>query len=101
MRAYYWPGNVRELENIMERILVFLKGNRLTVAEIPDQILSNKVSNKSEKTSDQITPLAESERNLILQALDQSGGNRSFAARLLKIPRHVLLYRLKKYGLDK
>jgi DNA-binding NtrC family response regulator len=35
-----------------------------------------------------------------LTALEKSGGNRSKAARMLQIPRHVLLYRLKKYGID-
>ena len=39
------------------------------------------------------------ERQLILKALEKSGGNRSKAARLLHVPRHVLIYRLEKYGM--
>ncbi|MEJ2034304.1 MAG: helix-turn-helix domain-containing protein [Deltaproteobacteria bacterium] len=40
------------------------------------------------------------EKGLIQKALAMSGGNRSEAARMLKIPRHVLIYRLEKFGLS-
>jgi transcriptional regulator with PAS, ATPase and Fis domain len=43
--------------------------------------------------------LEDIEKSYILKALEKSDQNRSKAARLLKIPRHVLLYRLEKYGL--
>ncbi len=43
--------------------------------------------------------LEEVEKELIKKALEKSGNNRSEAARLLKIPRHVLIYRLEKFGL--
>jgi len=45
--------------------------------------------------------LTEVERELVVQALERSGGNKAQAARLLKIPRHVLLYRLEQYGIGR
>ncbi|MBW2472465.1 MAG: helix-turn-helix domain-containing protein, partial [Deltaproteobacteria bacterium] len=44
--------------------------------------------------------LEDIEKGLILKALEKSNGNRSQAARLLKIPRHVLIYRLEKFNID-
>jgi len=43
--------------------------------------------------------LPEAEKDMVLRALQKSNGNRSAAARALGVPRHVLLYRLKKYGI--
>ncbi|MBU1711373.1 MAG: sigma-54 dependent transcriptional regulator [Proteobacteria bacterium] len=95
---YNWPGNIRELQNIVERSFILRKGqvidardlhlqtvvnNGLTIPDIPDEGLS----------------LEEVEKGLIRKALDKAAGNRSEAARLLKMPRHVLIYRLEKFGL--
>jgi len=99
MKKYDWPGNIRELQNSVERSLILRKGNVIepddinlpqakggTALEIPD-IPSEGVS------------LEEIEKGLIVKALEKSNGNRSQAARLLKIPRHVLIYRLEKFNL--
>jgi DNA-binding NtrC family response regulator len=100
MKKYDWPGNIRELQNSIERSLILRKGNIIEpgdfnlptakpadVLEIPD-IPPDGVS------------LEEIEKGLIQKALDKSSGNRSQAARLLKIPRHVLIYRLEKFGIE-
>jgi len=44
--------------------------------------------------------LEDVEKSLIRQALDLAGGNRSKAARLLQVPRHVLIYRLEKFSIS-
>jgi two-component system NtrC family response regulator len=102
LQQYDWPGNVRELENVIERAVVLSTDNRISLASLPPSFHS---LNRPEAAAPQsiLTPgasLEEIEKQAILDALQKSGGNRSEAARMLQIPRHVLLYRLKKFGID-
>ncbi len=100
MENYSWPGNIRELQNTVERCVILRKGS---VIQAHDLHLSTPAG-KSESDIDLEIPedgisLEEVEKKLIKNALAKSNGNRSGAARLLKIPRHVLIYRLEKYSL--
>ncbi len=102
LQQYDWPGNVRELENVIERAVVLSTDNRISLTSLPPSFHSLK---RPEAAAPQsiLTPgasLEEIEKQAILEALQKSGGNRSEAARMLQIPRHVLLYRLKKFGID-
>jgi len=99
MKKYEWPGNIRELQNSVERSLILRKDKIIE----PDDI-----SLPTAKTSDFVEipdiphdgiSLEEVEKGLIIKALEKSNGNRSQAARFLKIPRHVLIYRLEKFDL--
>jgi DNA-binding NtrC family response regulator len=102
LRNYTWPGNVRELENIIERILTLAAGSEITMTDIPGYILNELPQRPGgivDIPQDGIA-LETVERMVIEEVLRRTGGNRSRAARLLKIPRHVLLYRLKKFGID-
>ena len=101
MQKYDWPGNVRELENVIERALVLTTDNQINVSNLPSNI-AQKAGSKSKPSDSFIrddVSLEEAERQIISQTLQRTGGNRSKAARILKIPRHVLLYRMKKFGL--
>jgi len=99
LRFYNWPGNIRELQNVVERCII-LRRNSVIEAEdiqLPDSKPS--ASGRFSIPPDGIS-LEEVEKELIIQALKMSSGNRSQAARLLKIPRHVLIYRLEKFDLQ-
>ena len=71
--------------------------------DLPVKIRSEKVAGKSSVVNlpAEGYPLAELEKEAVLQALQMSGWNQTRAAELLCIPRHTLLYRLEKYDLKK
>jgi len=102
LMRYNWPGNVRELENLIERMVILRGSNTLTIADLPNDF---KISTGSATPGpDPASPpenagLFEAEKNLVIGALDKFSWNRSRAAEYLKIPRHVLVYRMKKYGI--
>jgi len=105
---YSWPGNVRELRNIVQRIALFADGE-IKVHDLPPEVrLANPLEAVTRACSrcfaeenmsfeDVITCL---EANLLRQALQQAGGNRSQAARILRLNLSTLRDKLKKYHLD-
>lgn len=99
-----WPGNIRELENLVERMVVLRGSDTLTIRDLPPDFLSGE--NRELKrvfpaVGDEILGLHDATRRLIVDALDRCGWNKSKAAELLDIPRHVLIYRMKKYDIQK
>ncbi|MGH7412349.1 MAG: sigma-54-dependent transcriptional regulator [Candidatus Methylomirabilis sp.] len=105
---YPWPGNVRELSHVIERAVLWSQGDRLAVEQ-----LSLATSPQAKPSSFQppttlvqgtLPPegiaMAEWERSLIAQALQQAGGNQTKAAKMLGLSRDVLRYRMKKFGLN-
>ena len=95
-KSYGWPGNVRELENVIKRIMIFKDDKKIKVSDLPPEI------QKSASTNDMPTnhsALSEAEIRLISEALKSCGWNQSKAAVKLGIPRHVLMYRMKKYNI--
>jgi two-component system response regulator AtoC len=101
--TYSWPGNVRELENCMERALILSDGvidntcvpDTLTGRTGRQSITDVMAGSLSIKKADEFI-----EKELIRKALEQTGGNRTHAARLLEISHRALLYKLKEYGMD-
>jgi len=99
--AYKWPGNIRELKNLVKRIMILRPGEKITGTDI-DMILSSSTPNHQAHHID-IAPLAEVERQHIIQALIKTRGiigGAKGAARLLNLPRSTLQYRLKKFGIN-
>jgi DNA-binding NtrC family response regulator len=89
MLKYPWPGNVREVENMVERGVILAKGDSITMAELPrDMIHSTSVDGD---TIDVVV------RNHILKVLEDTHGNISKAADILGIQRMTLYNKLKKY----
>jgi two-component system NtrC family response regulator len=98
LTSYSWPGNVRELENLVERMVIMRKSNTLSVSDLPPDF-DQPVSDESDVDVAGHLTFHEAEEKLVREALDKCGWNRSKAAKYLNIPRHVLLYRIKKYGI--
>lgn len=100
LRAYRWPGNVRELRNAIERAVLLSRGN---VLSIDDFVLGGPRSGDDVfdfRLPPQGVTLEEVESQLIRQALKQTGGNQTQAAKLLRLTRDQLRYRLNKYGME-
>ncbi|MFH1021590.1 MAG: sigma-54 dependent transcriptional regulator [Pseudomonadota bacterium] len=98
LKAHSWPGNIRELQNIVERAVILRKGllieaDELQLAAAPQPATANGLP----EIPDAGLSLEAVEQGLIKKAMLKANGNRSEAARLLKIPRHVLIYRLEKF----
>ena len=101
LMRYDWPGNVRELENIIERAVIMARGEMITPLEFPVD-LQNLDEDLKESRID-LTPgrsLKEVEKVMILRTLEETGGNRTHAARLLGISRRTLQLKLKEYGIN-
>jgi two-component system NtrC family response regulator len=97
LTRYGWPGNVRELENIIKRVTIFSKDGRVKLSDLPPEISG--AANGSFNGRPNQSALIEAEIKLVTDALKLSGWNQSRAAVQLGIPRHVLIYRMKKYGI--
>jgi two-component system response regulator AtoC len=98
--AYPWPGNVRELENLIERAVILADGNRITIRELPEGVVSLRPTGRGgENELDMKRARRAAEIEVIRRALHATGGNRTHAARRLGISHRSLLYKLKDYSL--
>jgi two-component system C4-dicarboxylate transport response regulator DctD len=88
LMAYAWPGNVRELRNVAERFVLNLAGGNLDSQPAP---------RKNQPLDQQLGAF---ERQLIEQALNDSGGRAAAASELLGIPRKTLYDKMKRHGLS-
>lgn len=96
LRDYSWPGNVRELEHAIERALNFSQGDRLKSGDFPWLMIKTKASSNPDMKQQK----KELERQLILEALERSRGNKSVAAKKLGITRAYLYQKIKKYEIE-
>ncbi len=98
--AYAWPGNVRELENVIERAVILAAGERITLSELPTNVVSPRAADAQGGGDLSLKRARRAlEADLIRKALDATDGNRTHAARLLEISHRALLYKIKEYGL--
>ena len=97
--AHAWPGNVRELENVVERAVALAPGSTVEEGDLPDKLLAHAKAPKPSSRSEQPT-LDEMIRRHVVEALAQTQGNKSEAARVLGIPRRTLYRMLERYELS-
>lgn len=94
---YHWPGNIRELENVLERAMNFCEGSVLTLEHIPVLIPDIETAASALVCDSLETQLEQVEKEVILNTLEKTHGNRSKAARALNIHRSVLYRKMNKY----
>ena len=95
LEAHDWPGNVRELRNVIERAVLSENTDMVQVSSLRFVSGAPKIRPGSQVD----LSLKNSQRNLILQAMEKTGGNKTRAAALLGISRDVLRYRMNKLKL--
>lgn len=101
LKMYAWPGNVRELANAVQQMIVFCKGDSITIDDLPPSLL-NRSSGPPEMKGGKIHLMAlvtDLEKEWIVDKLKESGWNREQAATLLGITRKMLSARMKKYNI--
>jgi transcriptional regulator with PAS, ATPase and Fis domain len=100
LQAYNWPGNVRELRNLVERLTILHPGQRIRPDQLPHEFhpVEDSTSDQAATTSLE-QKLEHTERQMIRQALDQTGGHKGKAAEQLGMSRHAFKRRLQRLGL--
>jgi DNA-binding NtrC family response regulator len=109
LSRYQWPGNVRELENAIGHACMMTLDEVIDLTDLPPHLRGDGQSPLEEIQSLKDAPvdqaaasslLENNERRLVSDALAKAGWNQSEAARLLRIGRDALRYKMKKYGLE-
>jgi DNA-binding NtrC family response regulator len=100
--GHAWLGNVRELRNAMERVAVMCRSGIVAASDLDFLTASNANTQENGNTDGHLSSAVEKlERRLIAEALTESNGNRTEAARRLGIHRQLLHAKAEKYGLGK
>jgi two-component system response regulator PilR (NtrC family) len=107
LQAWEFPGNVRELQNVVERAVALCQGSVILPTDLPERMVEG--GQPPLRLSSVEIPdaglnldsmLSQTERQWLVAALEQAGGNKTRAAQLLKMSFRSFRYRLAKYGLD-
>ena len=102
--AHDWPGNVRELRNAVERAMILEESAVITPGSLPIAVRTSEaaaavsISEPTGNHNDGLS-LVDQEKRLLVHALEKAGGNQTQAARLLRITRDTLRYKMKKFNL--
>jgi DNA-binding NtrC family response regulator len=98
---FNWPGNVRELENTVERLLIMRSSDSISLQDLPEKVRGERKGGEQRVINlpDDGYSLEQLEREIVVEALERNSWNQTSAARFLRIPRHVLIYRMEKYGI--
>jgi transcriptional regulator with PAS, ATPase and Fis domain len=101
LKKYHWPGNIRELRNVCEHVSAMRPGQQIESEHLPPDLTVRgaKPGVSGFELPQEGLNMESLEIDLIQQALEYTGGNKSEAARLLGLTRDAFLYRLKKHDL--
>ncbi|HWX43099.1 MAG TPA: sigma 54-interacting transcriptional regulator, partial [Blastocatellia bacterium] len=99
LMAYHWPGNVRELENTIERAMLICDGNVIHGHHLPPTLQTAEASGTVMSVT--LTEAVDAyEKDLIMDALKSTRGNRAKAARLLNSTERIINYKVQKFSID-
>ncbi len=104
-----WPGNVRELRNAIEHAFVTVSGSTITLLDLPQEIRESSAgtrvrtargSSPAPAPLADLTPEQQDERTRIMAALNETGGNKTEAAKLLSTSRVTLWKKIRRYQIE-
>lgn len=101
---YHWKGNIRELRNTIERLVILSTNNKISIEDIPEEIINSRnltpfIDVNINNSIDLKKTVEDFEKNIILNALAVTKGNKVQAAELLNIKRTTLYYKLDLYNI--
>jgi Nif-specific regulatory protein len=99
LMSYHWPGNVRELENCIERAVLVCEGGVIHAHHLPPSLQTAEVSGTLPRLALD-GAVSAYEKDLILDALKTTRGNRAKAARMLSTTERIIGYKVRKYDID-
>ncbi|MFQ5842578.1 MAG: helix-turn-helix domain-containing protein, partial [Thermodesulfobacteriota bacterium] len=100
MMRYDWPGNIRELENAVERAVLLCREEYISPEDLPVPVQRAEGEGQARVSVPPGMTLKEVEKEVIVQTLEETGGNRTQTARILGISRKTLQNKLKEYGIQ-
>src|SRR6266496_5861766 len=103
MVDYSWPGNVRQLESAIERAILLCEGDQITIEDLPLEVRQE--ARPTVQGAFKLPPeginFEDVERDLLIQAMEQTDYNITKSAKLLGLTFRTLQYRLEKFGIKK
>jgi transcriptional regulator with PAS, ATPase and Fis domain len=99
LKEYSWPGNVRELKNALERAVIVAQGDWIELSHLPPYLRHAAPPAEEAIVLPAGVTAAETEKQLILKTLEQTGHNKAAAARRLGLDVKTIRNKLKAYGI--
>jgi two-component system response regulator HydG len=97
---YHWPGNIRELINVIEYAFVLCPGGEISTVHLPAQFSGKQIPAVQKTPESMLRHKARDSRHELIRVLQETGGNKSEAARRLGVSRVTLWKWIKKYGIQ-
>jgi len=99
LMVYAWPGNIRELENVIERATALAEGTVLRPEDLPDNIVNYRSTGAPRGTRELRAVVEDTERAHIMRVLDETGGNKKLAARIMGIDLATLYRKMERLNI--
>lgn len=100
LTSYHWPGNVRELENCMERAVILCDSESIQAIHLPPSLQRSDTVQQRDETLSFEESIQNYEKELIIDTLKKTKGNKSKAAKLLQTTERILGYRIKQLQIE-